>query len=252
MSSFDGEALTILLSGCILCIDMDTKKYIQKEQKRIHELVVKRFPGYYLTGGTALAFHFHHRFSEDLDFFTQQYNKLEADKMMQFVTGKTRYPSQLVFEQDKPKLLPIKMYTLVLDHGLTLKVDVVQDPYKNIQKIKKGMHSIEDIYYRKVFITLNPHHAGIDDAGREFTTSRQEAKDIFDIYYLSKNYQLLEQFFQKYFSSTLFNRLDAWYRSLDRREMMLDLGERVEGIDPRGVFEHLDDQIIRKMGQRKR
>jgi predicted nucleotidyltransferase component of viral defense system len=229
---------------------MDVKKYIQTEQKRIHRLVTERFPDYYLTGGTALAFHFHHRFSEDLDFFTQRYSKVKADEIMKFVTKKTDYSFQLVFEQDSPKLLPIKMYTLAIGHGLTLKVDIVQDPYRNIQDTKNGMHSIEDIFYRKVFIALNPRHAGVDDTGREMTTSRREAKDIFDIYYLSEHYQPLEEFFPKHFSIKLFPRLDAWYRSLDRREMMIDLSERVEGVDPRAIFRHLDDQMIRGLGKK--
>lgn len=241
--------MTILLLGCILLIGMDTKKYIQKEQKRIHQLVTKKFPEYYLTGGTALAFHFHHRFSEDLDFFTQQYHKATADEIMNFVAKKTRYPYQLVFEQDSPKLLPIKMYTLAIGHGVTLKVDIVQDPYRNIHDIKNGMHSKEDIYCRKLYIALNPRHATIDDTGREITTTRQEAKDIFDIYYLSEHYQLLKEFFPKHFSLKLFPRLDSWYRSLDRREMIIDLGERVEGVDPRKIFKHLDDQIIRGLGK---
>lgn len=228
---------------------MDTKKYIQKEQKRIYQLVTRRFPAYYLTGGTALAFHFHHRFSEDLDFFTQQYNKTKADEIMKFVAEKTDYSFQLVFAQDSPKLLPIKMYTLAIGRGLALKVDIVQDPYRNIQDIKNGMHSMEDIYYRKIFITLNPRHASVDDTGREITTTRQEAKDIFDIYYLSENYQPLEEFYPKHFSLKLFPLLDSWYRSLDRREMIIDLGERVEGVDPRKIFKHLDDQIIRGLGK---
>ena len=229
---------------------MDIKKHIRKEQERIHQLVTKEFPSYYLTGGTALAFHFNHRFSEDLDFFTQEYSKTTADEIMKFVTQKTDYPFQLVFEQDNPKLLPIKMYTLAIGHDLPLKVDIVQDPYENIRDIKNGMHSIEDIYCRKIYIALNPRHASIDDTGREVTTTRQEAKDIFDIYYLSENFQLLEEFFQKYFSAKLFPRLDAWYRSLDRREMTIDLGERIENTDPRKIFKHLDDQIIRGLGKK--
>ena len=227
---------------------MNTRKYIQTEQKKIHLLTTKKFPDYYLTGGTALAFHFNHRFSEDLDFFSQRYNKTTADNIMKFIAEKTEYPFQLVFEQDNPKLLPIKMYTLSIRNSLTLKVDIVQDPYRNIRRIKKGTHSIEDIYYRKILITLNPQHAKIDDIGREFTTTRQEAKDIFDIYYLSKNYQPLKDFFPRYFSPKLFVRLDSWHRSLDRREMMIDLNERVENIDPKEIFMHLDDQIIRHMG----
>ena len=49
--------------------------YIKKEQKRITELVTAKFKKYYLTGGTALSFYFNHRFSEDLDFFSQRYKK---------------------------------------------------------------------------------------------------------------------------------------------------------------------------------
>lgn len=66
---------------------MDKKTaYIQKEQKRITGLVVKKFKDYYLTGGTALAFYFGHRFSEDLDFFSQKYQKNDPDKIMAFIS----------------------------------------------------------------------------------------------------------------------------------------------------------------------
>ncbi len=45
--------------------------YIKSEQKKITEFVTKNFKKYYLTGGPALSVYFNHRFSEDLDFFSQ-------------------------------------------------------------------------------------------------------------------------------------------------------------------------------------
>jgi predicted nucleotidyltransferase component of viral defense system len=64
--------------------------YIQKEQKRITDLVIKKFKGYYLTGGTALAFYFEHRFSEDLDFFSQKYKKSDPDNIMKYIAAETK------------------------------------------------------------------------------------------------------------------------------------------------------------------
>lgn len=226
---------------------MNIEQYVQNEQKKISDLVTSRFPKYYLTGGTALSFYFQHRFSEDLDFFSQNYSKKIAEEIMAFISGKTGYEHLLVFEQNKPALLPIRMYQLKLKKGIHLKVDIVQDPHKNIRAIKNGLHSIEDIYCRKLFIVLNPLNASVGQTGREVSTSRQEAKDVYDIYYLSKNFEFLSEFYPKYFSSIHFERLDSWYRSLEKMDLIIDLSERIKGVSPRDVFKHLDDQIIRKL-----
>ena len=58
----------------------DKITYIKDEQKKIATMVTKKFKNYYLTGGTALSFYFGHRFSEDLDFFTQRYRKEEPER----------------------------------------------------------------------------------------------------------------------------------------------------------------------------
>lgn len=229
---------------------MNDKQYIQKEQKRIHELVWRRYPRYYLTGGTALAFHFNHRFSEDLDFFTQKYKAKDAENIIKMVSRETGYTEKLIIDQKDPKRLPLRMYELELKKGLILKIDMVQDPYKNINPVKNGIHSIEDIYYRKIQITLNPLHAQKDEIGREISKGRQQAKDVYDIFYLSQNYEGLSEFYLKHFPLRYFHRLDFWYRSLNRTDMVFDLKERVPGVvDPKEVFRQLDEQIIRKLGR---
>lgn len=56
--------------------------YIKSKQRKITGIVTKKFREYYLTGGTALSFYFNHRFSEDLNFFTQDYRKEDLDRIM--------------------------------------------------------------------------------------------------------------------------------------------------------------------------
>ncbi len=189
---------------------MNEKQYIQKEQKRIHGLVTHHFPEYYLTGGTALAFYFKHRFSEDLDFFSQKYKVKDVENIIQMVSKETGYTNKLIIEQKDPKLLPLRMYELDLKKDIKLKVDIVHDPYKNIEPVRNGIHSVEDIYYRKLQIMLNPLHAHKDETGREVSRSRQETKDVYDIYYLSANYKNLSEFYPQHFAPQHFQRLDSW------------------------------------------
>ena len=119
--------------------------YIKGEQRRIVRMVTKKFKEYYLTGGTALSFYFDHRFSEDLDFFTQGYKREDPDRIMKFIYKKTGFNFKLDAEQDDPKLIPMKVYFLELKRGTVLKIDFVQDFEKNLKGIKKGLHSVEEI-----------------------------------------------------------------------------------------------------------
>src|SRR3989338_7214870 len=114
--------------------------YIKGEQKKVTEFVTKNFKKYYLTGGTALAFYFNHRFSEDLDFFSQKYNKDRAEAIMNFISQKTCFTYHFESEQTKPGLIPMRVYFLQLKGEQTLKVDFVQDFSRNIHSIKKGLH----------------------------------------------------------------------------------------------------------------
>ena len=126
--------------------------YIKSEQERITGFVTKNFKKYYLTGGTALSFYFNHRFSEDLDFFSQGYVKEDPDKIMNLIAKLTGFKFKLEAEQSDPKLIPMKVFFLELKKECVLKIDFVQDFQKNIKGVKNGMHSIEDIYYRKMSI----------------------------------------------------------------------------------------------------
>jgi len=220
--------------------------YIQKEQKRITDLVIKKFKDYYLTGGTALAFYFKHRFSEDLDFFSQKYQKSDPDKIMKYIAAETGFDYQLDTQQDDPKLIPMKVYFMELKDKQVLKIDFVKDYVENVGAIKNGLHSVEDIYRRKMYAAIGMQGKE-SDTGREVATGRQSVKDLFDIYYLSSKYKPLSEIFFEYFPYNQAERLDVWYRGFDRMEAKLSLMDLVSGIDTGKVFKYLDDQILKKI-----
>ncbi len=223
--------------------------YIKEEQKKITRMVTKKFKKYYLTGGTALSFYFGHRFSEDLDFFTQRYSKTEPDRIMNFVSRETGFEFKLETEQDDPKLIPMKVYFLELKKACVLKIDFVQDFEKNIKRIKNGLHSVEDIYYRKI-------SAGIgmvkkqDTTGRVIHAGRQSGKDLFDLYYLSKHHQPLSEFFFEYFSYDKAESLIAWYRGFNRMNLKVELLDLVQKTDTARVLKHLDDELLKKLPEK--
>ena len=66
--------------------------------------------------------------------------------------------------------------------NLVVIIDFVQDFEKNIKKIKNGLHSVEDIYCRKISAAIGTVIKQ-DVTGRVIHTGRQSVKDLFDIYY---------------------------------------------------------------------
>lgn len=225
-----------------------TKKtiYIQQEQKRIAGLVTKKFKDYYLTGGTALAFYFAHRYSEDLDFFSQQYKKSDPDKIMKFIAGETGFDYKLNAVQEDAKLIPMKVYFMELKDKHMLKIDFVKDYSENIKQIKNGLHSVEDIYLRKLYAAIGQKQKETE-TGRAAASGRQSVKDLFDIFYLSSKYKPLSDMFFEYFSYDKAKYLDHWYRKFDKTETKLGLLDLVSGVDTGKIFKHLDEQILKKI-----
>ena len=225
---------------------MDKISYIKEEQQRISKLVTGNFKNFYLTGGTALSFYFDHRFSEDIDFFTQKYKKEEPDQIMDFLSQKTGFKFKLEAEQDGPKLVPMKIYFLGLKKKCVLKIDFVQDFEKNINKIKDGLHSIEDIYFRKLIAAIGTEQKE-SITGMIMAGGRQAAKDLFDIYHLSKHYKPVSDFFLEYFSYDKVEALIAWYRGFSRMDLKLGLLDLNPGIDSGAILKYLDGEILKRL-----
>lgn len=223
--------------------------YIKGEQKKITEFVTKNFKRYYLTGGTALAFYFNHRFSEDLDFFSQNYKKEDPEQIMGLISNLAGFKFKLEAEQDDPKLIPMRVYSLGLKRGYVLKIDFVQDFVKNIKGIKNGLHSLEDIYYRKISAGMGLVKKE-DATGRIIHAGRQSVKDLFDLYCLSKHHQPLSEFFFEYFSYDKAESLIAWYRGFNRMDLKVELLDLIPKINTAEVIKHLDEEILKKLPEK--
>lgn len=230
-----------------------TKKqdYIKQAQKRIAKIVSDKFQNYYLTGGTALAFYFGHRFSEDLDFFTQNYKKEEPDKIMNHIGRRTGFKFSLESEQNRRGLVPMKVYFLELKDDFILKIDFVQDFAVNLKPIGNGVHSRDDIYYRKIIAAVGT--ATKETAvGRMVPTGRQSAKDLFDIYYLSRNFIRLSDFFPEYFPYNKSEQLADWYRGYDRMELKMEIRRLVPHADAGIILRYLDNEILKVLPRKIR
>lgn len=224
----------------------DKMSHIKAEQRRVTRIVTRKFRRYYLTGGTALSFYFGHRFSEDLDFFTQGYRKGDPERIMDWVSKETGFGFKVEAEQDAPKLVPMKVYSLGIGRGCVLKIDFVRDFERNIRRIKGGLHSVEDIYVRKLIAAVGVQRKK-DATGRIIAAGRWTGKDLFDVYYLSSHFRPVSEFFLEYFPPDRAESFIAWYRAFNRMELKLELLDVAPGVDAAEVLKNLDNEILKKL-----
>ena len=165
---------------------------------------------------------------------------------MGFINKETGFEFKLEAEQNSPELIPMKVYFLELKKNCILKIDFVQDFEKNIGKIKKGMHSINDIYYRKIMAAIEGTKKQ-DVVGRVIHAGRQSVKDLFDIYYSSKFHCALSTFLFEYFSYDKIEPLIGWYKGFRRTDLKIELLDLVPKIDTAQVIKYLDVEILEKL-----
>ena len=167
------------------------KHYLEKTQKEILCLVSKQYPQVYLVGGTAISLLYHHRLSEDLDFFTQAYSPKLHREIAGFIGKQTGFKFDLVDEEKRKKYLPMAIYEFHASKDVILKVDFVSDYVKVLKpKQKNGIASIDDIYYRKMLAVIG-WKAAVSETGRMLAGGRQKAKDFYDVFFLSSQVRAL-------------------------------------------------------------
>jgi predicted nucleotidyltransferase component of viral defense system len=132
---------------------------------------------YYLTGGTPLtAFYLHHRYSDDLDFFTQteEVNLLSVQKIIK--AAKEAFSLKNVAYQNFQGL---HNFFLEYPDGETLKVDFCYYPFQRVQRgIKKlgiEVDSLLDIAINKI----------------QSIGTRAKARDFVDLYFIAKEKDLI-------------------------------------------------------------
>ncbi|TAM35449.1 hypothetical protein EPN54_06165 [bacterium] len=204
-------------------------KIIEIRDEVLNKLVNK-LEGFYLAGGTALSlFYFQHRESYDLDFFTKNFSRVNVEEIMSGLSKDMGLEIELSGEQNKQGFARMMVYSLIIDDNCSLKIDFVEDVYKLLKPLKEANRipvlAIEDIYMRKI-LTACGSIPTIDSFGRgSFAGGRQEAKDFFDLYFLSKTFMPLSSFAGEYCRQPQKESIIIWFRTYDRLEMKTGLLE---------------------------
>jgi len=205
--------------------------------------LTNKLEGFYLAGGTALSlFYFQHRESYDLDFFTKDFSRVKIEEIMSKLSEGMGLAIELSGEQNKRGYARMMVYSLKIDDNRSLKIDFVEDMYKLLKPLKQvdgiSILAIEDIYLRKI-LTACGSIVTVDSTGRSsFVGGRQEAKDFFDLFYLSKTFMPLSSFVNEYCQQPQKESIIIWFRTYDRLEMKTGLLEIIT--NKKVVFQEME------------
>lgn len=225
-------------------------KSIRDTQLELLKIFSKSSKTFALSGGTALElFYLKHRFSMDLDFFSPRYSVREIQDIIIKFNKSLDSPLRLeneLFTKDRAK---VRFYVgKVRGSRAPLKIDFVEDVFFKSPVIVRfngiPVYSVKDIYNQKI-MTLIGSNLRMDITGREIITGRREARDIIDIYYLSRKVCPLHKFIKDL--SGIYKRgVIYWYRTYSREELKfgaLDLDIYDKNFDVSRMITYFDGEI---------
>lgn len=167
---------------------------IYREQDAILRALKKlrSFP-FVLSGGTALSrFYFHHRFSEDLDFFFEGFSfSFEEIERIAIGLRRSGLICELIGRSAQPGRLKYAGYTV--GWSRPIKIDFLEDPFSGMwepkaRKTDSGVSfrvdSLDQIYYRKFYSILEQWHKARMIA---------RMKDLVDLYCLHRYHRGIEK-----------------------------------------------------------
>ena len=226
------------------------KKRILRYQQTVLKALSGKIDNFYLAGGTALSlFYFQHRLSVDLDFFTSQFSPLEVKRVIEVLRNALNVEIKLIGQTLKKNTAKMMVYNVYFTDTEILKIDFVEDATKLIRKPKvvDGINvlSLEDIYIRKIF-ALSGFIKTVDEAGHmKFAGGRFDAKDFYDVYFLSHTFIPLSKFASKYCNATIVESLIRWFRTFDRMEMINGILTLVtdKKVDYKNLEKHFKKEI---------
>ncbi len=204
-------------------------KIIQYQDK-VLKLLSGKLKGFYLAGGTALSrVYFNHRLSLDLDFFTQNFNRAAIRDIVSNLKKVLKKEIKLAGQTGSKGRVRMVVYYLAIDKENTLKMDFVEDGIRLIKPLKcvDGIDvlSKEDIYFRKI-LAIAGFMESIDVVGRKrFLGGREEAKDFYDLYFLSHTFMSLSAFARAYCDASQREGLIRWFRTYSRLDMKTGIME---------------------------
>jgi predicted nucleotidyltransferase component of viral defense system len=156
---------------------MGTLSLLTKEQQSIYSEIAKNEyirSNFYFTGGTALSsYYLQHRYSDDLDFFSEK--EFNTQAIFNFI-GEMAKKYNFTFESRFEEVVYI--FDLIFTDGYKLKLDFSFYPYKQLEKgdliENLPIDSLFDIATNKI-VTVS---------------QRNDVKDFVDLYYLLQKFSL--------------------------------------------------------------
>lgn len=229
---------------------------IIKYQRAVLETLSGKIDDFYLAGGTALSlFYFNHRLSVDLDFFTRDFSEARVKKVMDNIKNAHKAKIGLIGQSAKKERARIMVYNVHFPSWV-LKIDFVEDFIDIIEKPKMvngiKIMSLQDIYMRKVYAVSGMRRT-TDITGKEkFIGGRAEAKDFYDLYFLSHTYMPLSKFIERHYTALLAESLVQWFRTYDRMSIIDGLLEIMtdKKMDYREMERHFKVEIARIIEKR--
>jgi hypothetical protein len=128
------------------------------------------FRDYFLVGGTSLAMQIGHRYSEDIDLFTQ--NEINKEEIGEYLFN--NYKNNVIINSQK------SIYQVRIND---IKVDFVKHPYNLVEPVKQD----ESVRYLGKRDIAAMKLRAIENSGNR-------AKDFVDVYYLLKEISLEDMF----------------------------------------------------------
>lgn len=151
-------------------------KFTQEQRVIFNKIKETEFlrENFYFTGGTALSlFYLEHRYSEDLDFFSEK--KFDDEDLVSYFTQWAK-ECNFTFKANIKEMVDI--FILDFGKGKTLKVDFGYYPHKRVEKgkIYEGVmiDSLLDIGINKL-LSIN---------------QRAQVKDFVDLYFLLRKFTI--------------------------------------------------------------
>lgn len=203
---------------------------LKNQQLQILQALATQIDDFYLVGGTALSlFYFDHRESEDLDFFTKNFSSERVVQVVDYLKKKISAAIDLKADNlSEANQIKMMVYNAQMENQI-IKIDFVEDVLPLINPFQRkneiNVLSVEDIYLKKIY-AVGGFASGLDDVGQvKFDGGRQKAKDLFDLYFLSKEFLSLSEFVARCCDQPRKEAIIRWFRRFDRMEMKIDLAE---------------------------
>ena len=225
---------------------MDTEEKILKLRDEAIKALKGKMDDFALGGGTALSLvYFRHRDSYDLDFFTKEFSKKRIAEVISELSKSLGKEITLFAESGTKSEVKIIFYQV--KGGL--KIDFIEDVFRHFE-MKNKFQDIpvlnkEAIYLRKVYASCGIRDLVSETGQRISVGGRQEAKDYFDLYYLSHVFMPLSDFAVEFCTPAEIERIIIWHSRYDRFKMklhLLDLRTK-QIIDAKAMERHFDKEI---------